>query len=78
MESTNLDPWGPQSLNDQPKNTHGLDLGLPHTYVADVQLGLHVCPKQLERELSATLWPLCGMWSSIWADLPGFSGRGRA
>jgi hypothetical protein len=28
-ESTNLDPWGSQSLNHQPKNIHGLDLGLP-------------------------------------------------
>ena len=29
-ESTNLDPWGSQNLNHQPKNIHGLDLGLPH------------------------------------------------
>ena len=28
-ESTNLNPWGSQSLNHQPKNIHGLDLGLP-------------------------------------------------
>ena len=28
-ESTNLYPWGPQSLNHQPKNIHRLDLGLP-------------------------------------------------
>ena len=28
-ESLNLDPWGSQSLNHQPKNIHGLDLGLP-------------------------------------------------
>jgi hypothetical protein len=28
-ESTNLDPWGSQSLNHQPKNIHGLNLGLP-------------------------------------------------
>jgi hypothetical protein len=27
-ESTNLDPWGSQSLNHQPTNIHGLDLGL--------------------------------------------------
>jgi hypothetical protein len=27
-ESTNLDPWGSQSLNYQPKNIYGLDLGL--------------------------------------------------
>jgi hypothetical protein len=27
-ELTNLDPWGSQRLNHQPKNTHGLELGL--------------------------------------------------
>ena len=26
-ESMNLDPWDPQSLNHQPKNILGLDLG---------------------------------------------------
>ena len=36
-ESTNLDPWGSQSLNHQPKNVvHWLDTA---SYVADVQLG---------------------------------------
>ena len=28
-ESTNLDLWGSQKLNHQPKIIHGLDLGLP-------------------------------------------------
>ena len=28
-ELTNLDPWGSQRLNHQPKNIHRLDLGLP-------------------------------------------------
>jgi hypothetical protein len=32
-ESTNLNPWGFQSLNHQPKTRHGLDLG-----------PLHLCP----------------------------------
>jgi hypothetical protein len=27
-ESTNLDPWGSQNLNHQPKSIHRLDLGL--------------------------------------------------
>jgi hypothetical protein len=31
-ESTNLNPWGPQSLNHQPKNIHGLDLYLLHIW----------------------------------------------
>jgi hypothetical protein len=31
--STNLDPWGSHSLYHQPKNIHGLDLGIPrHMY----------------------------------------------
>jgi hypothetical protein len=47
-ESTNLDLWGFQSLNHQPKNMHGLDLGLlPHMW-----LSLHIGPKQLEQRLS--------------------------
>jgi hypothetical protein len=28
-ESTNLDPWGTQTLKNQPKSIHRLDLGLP-------------------------------------------------
>jgi hypothetical protein len=28
-KSTNLDPWGSQSMNHQPKNIPGLDLSLP-------------------------------------------------
>ena len=30
----------PQRLNHQPKNMQRLDLGPPHTFIADVQLGL--------------------------------------
>ena len=29
-ESTNMDPWGSQSLNHQSKSIHRLDLGLSH------------------------------------------------
>ena len=43
----NRDPWSSQRLNHQSKNKHRLDLGLPHSYVADVQLDLHVGPEQL-------------------------------
>jgi hypothetical protein len=28
-EANNLDPWGSQGLNYQPKTIHGWDLGLP-------------------------------------------------
>lgn len=40
-ESTHLDSWGSQNLNQQPKFIHRLDLG-PLTYIADVQLSSHV------------------------------------
>ena len=51
------------------------DLGLPHTYVADVQLGLHLGPEQLERGLSSKLLPVHGICSYSWAALSGLSGR---
>jgi hypothetical protein len=35
-ESANLDPWGSQSLNHQPKNIHRLNLSLLCTYVVGV------------------------------------------
>ena len=33
---------GSQRLNHQPMRIHGLDLGLPHTYIADAQPSLSV------------------------------------
>ena len=45
IESTILYPWGSQIPNHQPKNKHPR---LACTHVADVQVGLHVGPKQLE------------------------------
>jgi hypothetical protein len=62
-ESTNLDPWGSQNLNHQPKNIHRLDLGLP-THMQQLCIGLHVGPKQLEQKLSQKLLPVCGICSS--------------
>jgi hypothetical protein len=60
-ESTNLDPCDSQRLNQQAKKIYKLDLDLPHicnlvflwflNNVADMQLGLHVGPGQLERGL---------------------------
>jgi hypothetical protein len=44
-------------------------------YVADVQLGLHVGPEQLEQGLSQKLLPVCGICSSSWAPLSGLSGE---
>ena len=35
----NVDPWGSQSLNQRPGSIDS------HTFVADVQLGLHLDPK---------------------------------
>jgi hypothetical protein len=48
-ELTNLGPWGPQSLNHQPKTIHRLDLDLLE------QLGLHVGPEHLEQGQSQKL-----------------------
>ena len=41
LQSTNLGPWGSQRMNHQPK-TYRNGLRLPSTYVAHVQLGLHM------------------------------------
>ena len=38
----------------------------PRTYVTDVQLGLHVGPKQLEQGLSQKLLPVHVICSSSW------------
>ena len=48
----------------------------PRTHVADVQLGLHVGPKQFQQRLSQMLLPKSGISSSSWATLSGLSGRG--
>lgn len=67
-DSTNLDPQDSQRLNHQQKSIQGLDLDLPpHTYGADVQFGLHVGPKQLEKGLFLNLLPVCGLCSTSWA-----------
>lgn len=48
--STNLDYWGCQRLNHQPKGEHTQARPRPrHTHVDDVQLGLHVGLEQLDR-----------------------------
>jgi hypothetical protein len=52
----NLDLWGSQSLNHQPKNIDMLTLSLP--VVADVQLVLHMGLKQLEWGYAKTLLPV--------------------
>jgi hypothetical protein len=49
--------WG---LNHQPKNIHRP----PRSNVADVQLGLHKDPEQLESRLSQKLYLVCGICSS--------------
>jgi hypothetical protein len=48
----------------------------PHTYVADVELGLHRGAEQLEYGLSQKLLPICRISSSHWDALSGLSGRG--
>ena len=61
-------------MNHQPKNIHGQDLG----FSADVQLGLHVGPEQLEWELSQKLLSVHGICSTSWVALSELSGRGSA
>ena len=74
-EWTNLDH---QRLNHHWKNIDWLNLVDFHTYVVDVQLGLHVGPKQLEQKLSQKLFSVCGICSSSWIALSAFRRRGRA
>ena len=57
------------SLNHQLKNIHWLGPMPPRSYVADVQLGLHVGPEQLEWGLSKSCCSMC------WAALSDHSGR---
>jgi hypothetical protein len=45
-ETSNLDPWGTQILSHQSKSIQGLGLEPPSTYVANVQLGVHVGPPE--------------------------------
>ena len=68
---------GSQRLNHQPKSIQEWTALQPDTYVADVQLGLHLSPK-LEQGLSQKLLPVCGICSSSWAALSGLSGRESA
>jgi hypothetical protein len=72
-ESTNPDPWGSQRLNQQPKSIHGVDLVLSAQMCSLVFMWV----LQLEWGLSQKLLPVCGICSSSWATLSGFSGRGN-
>ena len=47
----------------------------PNTYVADMQLGLHVDLEQMEWGLSLKLLPVCGIHSPNSTVLSGLSGR---
>ena len=46
----------------------------PHSYVADVQLSLHVDPKQLERGYPKSCCLSVGYAFSSWAALTGLTG----
>jgi hypothetical protein len=74
QQSTNLDPWGSQSLNHQPKNVQRAPRPLC-IYVVDVQLGPYMGPRQLNLRLSQKLLPICEICSSSWTALHGLSGR---
>ena len=58
QESTNLHPWGLSESQPPTKDHAQAGPRPPHTYVADVQLGLHVGPEQLELGLSQKLLPV--------------------
>jgi hypothetical protein len=45
IESTNLNPWGSQSLNQQPKNIYGVDLDLP-AYMRQILAAWSSCGSQ--------------------------------
>ena len=75
-ESTNMDPWGLSETEPPTKEQTGPRF--PCTYdVADVQVRLHVDPKQLEWALSQKLLLTCGISPisfaevSGWRDIPG-------
>jgi hypothetical protein len=76
IQSTNLDPWGSES--EPPTNEHTwVGPRPPCSYVADVQLGLHVVLNNWNRgypETGADMW-IC---SSSWYALSGLSRRGCA
>jgi hypothetical protein len=75
-QSINLDPWRVSGTELPTKKHTWTGPRPPCSYVADVQLGLHVGPEQLERELSSKQLAVCGICSSSWAVLSGLSGRG--
>ena len=62
-ESTNLDRWGLAEI-EPPSKMHTLAGHSPSTYVADVQLGLHVGPPTTG--LSLKLLPVRGSGSPKW------------
>ena len=77
-ELANLHPWG-LSESEQPTKEHTkTGPRPPRTYIADVHLDFHVGLKQLELRLSKKLLPICGLCSSSWTALSGFSGRRSA
>jgi hypothetical protein len=76
--STNPKPLG-LSESELPTENHLWAGPRPHySCVADVQLGFHVGPKQLEWGLTQKLLPICGICSTTWAALSGLSGKGSS
>ena len=67
-ESRNLGLWSSES--EPPTKEHTWDGPRPLcTYVADMYLGLHVGPEQLEQGLTQKVLPVHRIWSSSWAAL---------
>ena len=59
-KSTNFQPWGSWSLNQQPKNIRA-EPRPSHKYLADVLFDLHVGHKQLDLDLPTKLLPVHGL-----------------
>ena len=57
-------PGSSQRLSHQPKSTHGLDQRPPSTYVADVQLSLHVGPP------TTGAWAVFNAVACLWNTFP--------
>ena len=64
------------SETEPPTKEHTESGPRPHrTYVADVQLGLHMGPEKLEQVLSQNLLPVCRICSPSSAALSGSLGE---
>jgi hypothetical protein len=77
QSQTNLDPWGlpntePLTKEQTWASQHACSA---HTYVADLQDGLHTGPQQLEQGFFLYLFSISGFHSPNWTLLSGLVGE---